>query len=167
MKKILIPILSIISLIGIDQFTKYLAKTNLIGNTKVIIDGVFELRYLENTGAAFGTLKGALGFFYVMSIVILAAITYVYIKYLQKDKFKILRVICILIFAGAIGNLIDRISYGYVIDFMYISLIDFPIFNFADMCVSLPLILAIILLLFKYKESDFKIDKKEEDISGD
>lgn len=159
MKKFVIPIISTLALIGFDQATKFLARTYLPGNPVTLIDGVFELRYTENTGAAFGVFKGQQWLFYLITILALALIVFVYIKFLQEPKFSSLRVLAIFIFAGAAGNFIDRIINGYVVDFMYISLIDFPVFNVADLYVSWCAVIALILLLFKYKESDFKTKK--------
>ena len=161
-KKIFIPIISILALISIDQITKFIAKTNLVGSPKVLIDGVLELRYVENSGAAFGILGGAMWLFYLITFIVLAAIIFIYIKVLSRKGFLPLRILSVFIFAGAVGNFIDRIRLGYVVDFVYISLINFPVFNIADIFVSWSAVLVLILLIFKYKDSDFKL-KKEDD----
>ncbi|MBR6271430.1 MAG: signal peptidase II [Lachnospiraceae bacterium] len=155
MKKILVPITSLILLTGFDQLTKYLARHFLSASPKVLIDGVFELRLTFNTGAAFGILKGMNWLFYVFAAIVLAAIVYFYKKYSNYPKLKVIRILMIFISSGIIGNLIDRIFIGSVTDFFYISLIDFPIFNVADIYISWSMVLLVILLIFKFKESDF------------
>ena len=76
------------------------------------------------------------------------------IKLPDKKKFRILYVLFGLLTGGAIGNMVDRIRLGYVVDFIYVSLIDFPIFNVADMCIVISIIILAILYLFVYKEED-------------
>ena len=160
-KKILIPIISVIALISFDQLTKYLAESGLSSAPKVLIDGVLELRLVHNSGAAFGILGGAMWLFYLITIIVLVAIIFIYIKFLKNRKFLPLKVLSIIIFSGALGNFIDRIRLGYVVDFIYISFINFPVFNIADIFVSWSAVLILILLIFKYKDSDFKISKDE------
>lgn len=158
-KKIILSILFILALVGIDQYTKCLAVKYLVGNSINIIDGVFQLTYVENTGAAFGVLKGGIVIFTVITIIVLALIIYAYFKYLRDDKFKALRILSIFIIAGAIGNFIDRIVNGYVVDFMRITFIDFPVFNVADLYVSWSAVIVFILMIFKYKDTDFSHDE--------
>ena len=74
----------------------------------------------------------------------------------QERKFLPLDILCVLLLSGAIGNFIDRVSQSYVVDFIYFSLIDFPIFNVADCYVSISAVLLFILVLFYYKEEDLK-----------
>ena len=93
-------------------------------------------------------------FFIFVAIVILSVIAYVLIKTPDDRKYTILHVLLSLIAAGAIGNMIDRIRYDYVVDFIYFVLINFPIFNVADIYVSVSTVILIILLLFYYKEKD-------------
>lgn len=147
-------ILSIL-LILLDQVTKQLAVSKLKGQDSfVIIRNVFELHYLENHGAAFGVLQGQKIFFVTITIFMIVLLIYVYGKLPLERRFYPLHGICIALFAGAIGNFIDRILNNYVIDFFYFSLINFPIFNVADIYVTCAMALFIILFLFYYKESD-------------
>ncbi|MGN0344235.1 MAG: signal peptidase II [Lachnospiraceae bacterium] len=142
-------------LILLDQGTKYLAVEKLKDRASfVIIRGVFELHYLENRGAAFGVLQGKKIFFITVTLVMVVLLTYVYGRIPTERKFFPLHGICIALFAGAIGNFIDRILHNYVIDFFYFSLINFPIFNVADIYVTCAMALFIILFLFYYKEAD-------------
>lgn len=151
----LIAVISSAILIGLDQWTKQLAVTHLMGQESInIIEGVFCLQYLENTGAAFGIMKGQLSFFLITTSIVLILLAYVYGKTPTSSKFLPLRICMVLIFSGAVGNLIDRISYNYVIDFLYFELIDFPIFNVADIYVTATTFVLVILFLFYYKDED-------------
>lgn len=150
-------IVSIIILIAFDQWTKMLAVNKLMDQEPfVIIEKVFQLRYLENRGAAFGILQGQKGFFVITGIIILVAIAYLYNKMPSTKKYHLLRILAILMASGAIGNMIDRVSKNYVVDFFYFELINFPIFNVADCYVTIAAALLIISIMFIYKEEDFK-----------
>lgn len=142
-------------LVVLDQATKYLAVAKLKDQASfVIIKGVFELHYLENRGAAFGVLQGQKMFFIMITIIMIIVLVYIYGRLPMEQRFYPLHGICIALFAGAIGNFIDRILHNYVIDFFYFSLINFPIFNVADIYVTCAMALFIILFLFYYKEED-------------
>lgn len=155
-KKILITdILVMIILIIIDQITKYLAVIHLKDKPAFnIINGVLELNYLENKGAAFGMLQNQKIFFVFVAIIILCVIAYILYKTPDTQKYTIMHILLTLIAAGAIGNMIDRIRLDYVVDFIYFVLINFPIFNVADIYVTVATIILIFVLLFYYKESD-------------
>lgn len=145
-------------LIIADQYTKWLAIVKLRNQEPfVIVDGVFELRYLENRGAAFGIFQNQLWFFIIMTAVILAAVVYYYLITPVDKKYRPLRFCMVLLTAGAIGNCIDRVFRGFVVDFLYFSLIDFPIFNVADIYVTVTFILFIVLMFFYYKDDDFLV----------
>ncbi|MBR3601808.1 MAG: signal peptidase II [Lachnospiraceae bacterium] len=147
--------ISIIILIAIDQYTKYLAVLHLKDKPAFsVIDGVFELNYLENRGAAFGMLQNQKGFFILISCIVLLAICYILVKIPEEKKYNILHILLVLIASGAVGNMIDRIRLEYVVDFFYFVLINFPIFNMADIYVSVACILLTIVMLFIYKEED-------------
>ena len=147
-----------------DQFTKMLAASRLKGKGSVpVVKGVFELLYLENTGAAFGILKNRQWIFMLFAAVIICAVSWFCCRYLLDDrKYLPLRAVCALMCAGAAGNLADRILHGYVIDFLYFSLIDFPVFNLADVYVCAASALLFILLLFYYKDKDLNFGKAGE-----
>ncbi len=152
---LLFDLLGILLLIGFDQITKYLAVMQLKDKPAFsIINGVLEFNYLENKGAAFGMLQNQKAFFVFVAVVILGVIAYVLYKTPDDKKYTKLHVLLSFIAAGAIGNMIDRIRFDYVVDFIYIVLINFPIFNVADMYVSFATVILVILLLFVYKESD-------------
>ena len=157
MKKYIVALLVIAGLVGFDQWTKALAVSNLMGQDPfVLLPGVFEFHYSENRGAAFGILQNQRLFFLILTVIILAFIVFAFIKIPSTKKFRPLQYLCVLIAAGAIGNMIDRFFMGYVVDFLYFSLIDFPIFNVADCYITCSAILLIILIAFYYKDEDLK-----------
>ena len=155
--KILTLVIPMVVLTIIDRLSKYLAQTNLKDKQPlVLIKDVFELYYLENTGAAFGILAGKQIFFYIITIAIIAIVVVLYFKIPVQKHFFFLRFICILIISGALGNLYDRIVQHYVVDFLYFSAINFPIFNIADIYVTIGAIAFIISIMFIYKDDDIK-----------
>ena len=145
----IITLVGIFLLLFLDQFTKVLAKGYLMGHKdKILIPGVLQLHYLENQGAAFSLLNGKLVFFYIITPVLCIAIAILYKK---------LPGILTALMAGAIGNYIDRILYHKVTDFIYFSLIDFPVFNVADIYVTVSIVVLLILVFFYYKDEDFDL----------
>lgn len=149
-------VLGILCLTALDQWTKKLAVTFLMGKSPYVIwDGVFELFYSENRGAAFGMLQGRQTFFLVISLCVLGAVVYVMAKLPAGGRFLPLEACLTVICAGAAGNLIDRVSQGYVVDFLYFKLINFPIFNVADCYVTVATAALMLLLLWYYKEEEF------------
>ena len=139
----------------LDQITKHLAVVHLKQQREIVlIPGVFELRYLENRGAAFGLFQNRQIFFVCAAVVIFFLIGFFYGKIPGGRRNLPMRICAVLICAGAVGNLIDRIRYQYVVDFFYFSLIDFPIFNVADCYAVIACILFAYLILFFYKEEE-------------
>lgn len=145
-------------LVALDQLTKYIAFNHLQGmNSIPIIKDVFHLTFVKNRGAAFGILQNQRWFFIFMTIAVLLGIIYYY-KHLPKhNPYGFIRIALILISAGAVGNLIDRIRLGFVIDFFDFCLINFPVFNVADICVVIGTILLAWLILFTQED----LEKKE------
>ncbi|MCD7716571.1 MAG: signal peptidase II [Lachnospiraceae bacterium] len=143
-------------LLAVDQVTKQLACIYLKGTSGLtLMSGVFEFYYVENRGAAFGMLNNRQMLFVVIAVVMIALAAYVYSRLPLEHYYGWLRAVCVLIAAGAAGNLIDRLARGYVVDFLYFSLIDFPVFNVADCCVCIGAGLAVILLFTVYKTEEF------------
>ena len=144
MKKFL-WLLPIAAVIGLDQLTKYLAVLFLKPiKTFPIIENVLHLTYIENTGAAFGILKNHRWVFMVIStIAIIALIAFMLGSYNKKHYNVLLYIGLSLVAGGGIGNMIDRILLGYVVDFVDFRLINFAVFNVADIfvCVGCALIL--------------------------
>ena len=152
----------------LDQFTKYLAIVKLKGQKAVVlIDGVLELQYLENRGSAFGMFQNQKLFLVVVSCLFMAILTFVLFRLPKHKKYCILHIALTAIVAGGIGNLIDRLRFDYVVDFISFILINYPIFNVADIFVVVGTIGLFLLFLFYYKEEDleflsFKKKKKAE-----
>ena len=121
-----------------------------------IIPGVLELHYLENKGAAWGIMQNKTWILVSITIVVMIVIVYTFLKLPAGKRFRLLHFCLVLLASGALGNFIDRISNRYVIDFIYFSLINFPVFNLADCFVCISAILILYCILFKYKDDDFK-----------
>ena len=155
--RIIIVILAILLFIFLDQFTKYLAVVKLKYNPPyVLIDGVLELNYLENKGAAFGMLQDKRTLFIFMTVIMLTVVFYVLIKLPDEKKFVSWQIFLCLICAGGIGNMIDRVRFDYVVDFIYFVLIDFPVFNLADILITIGTVLFFIVILFLTKEEELQ-----------
>lgn len=148
LKDILIAILIILILVGIDQLTKYLAFKHLEeGQIYKAIPHLFKFELHRNDGAAFSSLSGKLWLFYIITILALGAF-----GYLMKDcDFSLMPIYTIslcLIISGTIGNFIDRVIFSSVRDFLTFDFMNFAVFNFADMCLTIGVILLILDLLF-------------------
>lgn len=138
-----------------DQFTKILAVNHLKNQDPfILIKNVFQFEYLENRGAAFGIMQNKQIFFFIIVVIISVIIVKFYLHVPMTKRFLPLRLCAIFIFAGAIGNFIDRLKLGYVVDFFYFKLINFPVFNVADIYVTIGTFVLAFLLLFYYKEDD-------------
>ncbi|MBQ6551315.1 MAG: signal peptidase II [Lachnospiraceae bacterium] len=148
-------ILLLVIFVVLDQLTKGWAVRTLQGNADIeVIKGVFSFHYLENTGMAFGLLKNQQLFFYIMTAVILAAVCWFFVKTPPEKRYLPLLLFYTMIAGGAIGNLIDRALNQYVVDFLYVSAIDFPVFNVADCFVTVGCILLMIWFIFVYKDEE-------------
>ncbi len=153
---LLLDLLFLIMLVAIDQFTKYMAVIKLKDQPAFnIIDGVLEFNYLENRGAAFGMLQNQKIFFVFVAVIFLCVIVYVLFKAPMEKKYLRLHLLLTMIAGGAIGNMIDRLRLDYVVDFIYFVLINFPIFNVADIYVTVATVLLVIQVLFIYTDNDF------------
>ena len=154
-KSLIYSFAALIVLIGLDQLTKQIAVKYLYQQKPVeIIPGVFELNFLVNRGAAFGILQNHQIFFAVITCIVLCVLVYVYVRIPCVHKYAPFHILLVLLAAGAAGNFLDRVRLGYVIDFFYLKLIDFPIFNVADCYVVVSVILLAVLILFVYKDKD-------------
>lgn len=146
-----------LALLAGDQFTKYLAIVHLKNQPAyVLIDGVLELRYLENKGSAFGMLQNQKFFILSVGFVGLAVVLFFLFKMPGNKRFWTAHIALSAIVAGGIGNMMDRFRFDYVVDFIYFVLIDFPIFNAADCYIVVFSILLLFLFMFVYKESDLE-----------
>ncbi|MGI6071964.1 MAG: signal peptidase II [Lachnospiraceae bacterium] len=168
-----LQILLFLVLIAVDRLTKILAVKYLKGQPSItIIKNILELQYLENTGAAFGIFQNKQWLFYIITVAVLAVLFYMWFilnrrlkKYCRfcevcPQDFKLktyrhinyLNYLLAVLSAGAIGNFVDRIVNKYVVDFICFKIINFPIFNFADICVTVTAVLLMIFFIFMYKD---------------
>lgn len=161
-RKYISGIIWLFLLLGFDQLTKWLAVKHLKNQEAFpVIRDIFELEYLENHGAAFGMFQNQRVFLLLFTIIILSLVVFLYLKLPFEKKYLPLRWSGILIGAGAVGNMIDRITLGYVVDFFYFKWINFPIFNVADCYVVIAASVSFFLICFYYKDEDFAFLKKK------
>lgn len=140
-------IVAIVTLI-IDQLTKkVITATMNIGDSYEVIPHFLNITSHRNNGAAWGILSGKMGFFYIITLIILAILIIFYIKETKYNVF--MQVAISLLFAGALGNFIDRLFNGEVVDFIDTNIFgyDFPIFNIADSSLTIGVIFVIIALV--------------------
>lgn len=157
------------ALVVLDQISKnWAVHTLAMKEPIVVIPEVFEFRYTENRGVAFSMLQDQRWIFVPVSL-LMTAILLVMLMRSPMRRSKLFSIATTMVIAGAIGNLIDRILLGYVVDFLYFRLINFPIFNVADCFVVVGAILLFVFCLFGMKEWEdlpmrtllFGIAKKE------
>ena len=144
----------VLLIVALDQIVKFISKsvlTTLPGNTYPLWDGVFHFTYVENRGAAFGIFGGARGFLLVFTILLVGVLIWAIVKF-RDNPSKLFRASLYMILGGAIGNLIDRVVMGYVIDMLDFRLINFAVFNVADSFVCVGTVLLIIDILFKSED---------------
>ena len=155
---ILIPLVCIV----LDQIVKYWAATDLqaIGSIP-LWKGVFHLTYCENTGAAFSMFTGQRWMLLAVTVVLLVALLWALCKGWMQNAFG--RLSLQLVIGGAIGNMIDRILLGYVVDLFDFCLIDFPIFNVADIFLCVGVGMMVIYILFM----EPKIEKAKKEAADD
>ncbi|MDD4844522.1 MAG: signal peptidase II [Anaerotignum sp.] len=157
----LLPTIAAAILIGLDQVAKYFALLNLkpIGSM-VLAEGLLNLTFVENRGVAFGMFSGQRWFILLLTGVITVVLIYYYAKLPKTKEYKFVRMAMVLILAGAMGNMIDRVFRGYVVDFFEFGFIQFPVFNVADIFVVVGVFVLAFLILFVIKEPEEK--KKDE-----
>jgi signal peptidase II len=157
-RNIIIFILGAAFVIALDQITKAAIVTKfVIHESYAIVDGFFNLVYVMNPGAAFGFLADASAIFrYVFFIGITSAVILLILYYIVKSKSQNMQTVIslTLIFSGAVGNLIDRIRFGAVVDFLdfYIHTWHWPAFNVADSSIFLGAVLMIWAMIIQRKE---------------
>jgi len=164
------PIIVISLLTAFDQLTKFMITSKYeLYESKDIIKDVFSLTYIRNEGIAWGMMEGKQILFVIISAIVLIGCFYIYSNISDNKRYRLLRIAMLFLVSGAIGNMIDRINLNYVIDFFSFDLINFPVFNVADIYVVCSMIVIFLLIMFKYKDEDFdiilhgeKIEDKEE-----
>ena len=149
--------LDVILLIALDQWLKFWAIANLQGQpNRPLIQGFVHLTYLENTGAAFGFLAGFGGaqiLLTMVKVIIMAAAILYYLKLPYQPRFLFLRLPLMLIIAGGVGNLIDRVLHGFVVDMLAFSFFNFPVFNLADIYVTVGVFCFAVTVTFIVKDA--------------
>lgn len=157
MKSKKINFLMIITIIAIllDQLIKIIIKSKIFNSSIILIPHVLNLTYVQNTGAAFGIGNNSTSMFVAVNVVIIGLITY-FIFSKKEELSKLILIALHLVLAGGIGNLIDRIARGFVIDYIDISpLIKYPVFNLADIFVVIGC-----LIIAAFLVKDIVIKKK-------
>lgn len=150
-KYLIVAILIIVA----DQISKAWIVANLKGRENIIwIKNIFELEYLENRGAAFSSFYGMQFFLIVITIIIIAFAVFEFMRIPSGKRYIWLNIAFSFLIAGAVGNLIDRIKQGFVVDFFYFVPINFPRFNVADIFITISVPILFILLFFVYKDDE-------------
>lgn len=145
------------ALVFLDQRIKTLVTEEFSGGkTSQLIPGILGLGYVENRGMAFGLLQNAQVLFVVLTVIILLFLILAYHAVPEKKRFFPLSAALVLITAGAVGNFIDRIRLGYVVDYLRLEFMEFPLFNLADCFLTWTAVATAVLLLFFYKNEDLK-----------
>lgn len=161
-------------LTALDQFTKYMIQTSFeLYESKEVIDGVLSFTYVQNRGMAWGMFQGKIPVFAIFTAVILILAFRVLYNVVDEKRYCFVKYVIIFLISGGLGNLIDRLTLGYVVDFIHATIIDFPVFNVADIYVTVSMF-AMMIALFVYKNDDldkiiklsFK-DKKNNGIETD
>lgn len=155
-------LVAIAILITLDQISKVWTRNYISNNPIIIWDGVLSLSFVKNTGAAWGIFRNHTEILSIFSFVFSVLFFYLYTKLPDTKRFKALRYIFIFVIAGAVGNGIDRLFWGYVTDFISFDLINFPVFNIADCYITVCMFLMVILILFYYKDEDFTFLKRKK-----
>lgn len=140
----------LIVLLAIDQISKFAVDANMkLQQSMDIVPGFFRITYLHNTGAAWSMLEGKMWFFYIITAIALVAMIYFYVRSEKQDVMFKTGIVCMA--AGTIGNLIDRLMFQYVRDFIDFIILgyDFPVFNVADMALCFGVFLIIIDILLE------------------
>nr|WP_305069127.1 signal peptidase II [Limosilactobacillus kribbianus] len=132
-------------LVALDQLVKHwVVATISLGASKTVLPGVLALTNLHNTGAAWSMLSGQQGFFVLITVAALAIIGYLMVRWRHQRS---LMIGLTLILAGTLGNFIDRLAHGYVVDMFETLFVSFPVFNVADSCLTIGVLILIIAIL--------------------
>ena len=144
-RKVIVPIV-IVALIALDQWVKFeIVKNIQLGEVKPFIPKILSLTYLRNTGAAFSILENQQWLFAVITLVVIGAAIWYLSKHI-KDSVWLLSALSLII-AGGIGNFIDRMHQGFVVDMFQLDFINFAIFNVADSYLTIGVLVLIVMML--------------------
>ncbi|MCR5202383.1 MAG: signal peptidase II [Lachnospiraceae bacterium] len=148
-----------------DQLSKFFIINEFSDGREVkLLSDIFVIKVVYNYGAAFGMLTNKRWFFIIIAVIVLIGFFFIFFAIPKEKKYLLLKIAIVMLGAGALGNMIDRIYLGYVRDFLYFKLINFPIFNFADILIVVASFLFIFLVCFYYKDSDLKKITFKKDI---
>ena len=153
-------------LVGLDQLTKWLTVQNItLGTEKIVIlPGFLDLCYIQNEGMGWGLLSGYRWVFVAATVAVMAVFLWA-LFFSSYRQSKLFRVAAVLVIAGGIGNMIDRVVNGYVVDMIHVHAdpigFDFPVFNVADCCVVIGAILLLVYFFFFYDEKASKTSAEE------
>lgn len=160
----MIYIVIAVIVLAADIYTKHLAEGALksIGTIPIIKD-IFHLTYVENRGIAFGMFSGGRIVFIIVSLIVLFLLAFVVFKTEKPVRSIWLKAGSALIFGGAIGNMIERVTKGYVVDFLDFRIIDFPVFNIADIAVCVGAAMLVIHFLYAEQRMTKKAEEEESE----
>ena len=151
-----------LALLGLDQWVKHYVTVNIpLGEAQPFLPGLVELRTVHNYGAAWSSFSGQTTALAVVTVLLMAAVAYLLVRRIVRHPLGVIAGVMIL--AGGVGNLIDRLFRGYVVDMFDLTLFSYPVFNFADCCVVVGAILGAVYYLFFYD----KYDKRERPHGND
>ena len=164
--RILVPLVSVLCIVGLDQLVKYLTIQYLSDGREVkILGDALVLTYVQNRGMAWGLFQNGQVVFVILTPIAIAAVIFLYVRTPWEIEYRPIRIAEVMLVGGALGNLIDRIFrydpvdgslfHGYVVDMIYIKAIHFPVFNVADIFVTLSFVAMMLLLLFVYNDEEF------------
>ncbi|MDO4531059.1 MAG: signal peptidase II [Bacillota bacterium] len=157
-----LPILAAVVLILLDQGTKLWALASLKPiHNMTLMEGFLDLTFVENRGVAFGMFSGQRWFILLLTGVIAVGLIYFYMTLPKKKEYRPVRVALVLILSGAVGNIIDRLFRGYVVDFFEFTFFEWPVFNVADIYVVAGVILLAFMILFVVKDEDLELRRKK------
>ena len=148
-----------LGIVGLDQLVKYLVVANIpLFNSVPLVPGIMKLTYVQNTGAAFSMLQGMQWLFVVIFLGLTALLIFEYFKKpMPFTKFE--RWCIAAVYGGGLGNMIDRVFLGYVVDMFHTEFINFPVFNVADIFITCGCILLMIHIVF-FNKPFWKEEKK-------
>ena len=157
--------LIVCALIAADQGLKYWTVTHLeAGESAAFLPGLMRLTRLHNTGAAWSSLSGKTALLIVVTAVLLIAVAVLLARGIVRHPLGVAG--CLLVLGGGMGNIIDRIARGYVVDMFDLELFRYPIFNLADCFVVVGVILGGVYYVFLYDKTDKKVTAHDADADG-
>ena len=160
----LLPIFAVIVLILLDQGTKLWALASLKPiHNMTLVEGFMDLTFVENRGVAFGMFSGQRWFILLLTGIIAVGLIWFYVTMPKKKEYFPLRISLVMVLSGAIGNIIDRLFRGYVVDFFEFTFFEWPVFNVADIYVVVGVILLALMIVFVVKDEDLERKKKKDE----